>query len=66
MLNKLRDNAKIINDINIINILNDDKCFFKLNIDEAFYILRKLKVKETKILSTYLSLISIENYRGNI
>lgn len=66
MLNKLRKKAYKYQDEDIINILEDDSCFFKLNVDEAFMILRRLNIEEKNIYKVYLSLINMDNFGGNI
>lgn len=40
-------------------ILNEKDCFFKMNIEYAYAILRDLKIPEDKIKEVYLQLISI-------
>lgn len=74
MIEKLRNiNKKLIN-INKNNnillkkykliemLLNDDKCFFKISIEEAYNILRDLEIKEEDIKNVYKELIDINNF----
>lgn len=46
----------------IKNILEYDKCFFEMDINTAYSILRDLQVKEKDIKTVYQALIRIENY----
>ncbi len=72
MLDKLRElNKKIIETSTneeeikkqklIKNILDDDKCFFKMNIKYAYAILQDLGIKKEDIENVYKELISIKN-----
>lgn len=54
---KENDKNKIIS-----KILEDDSCFFKLNKDDAFMILKEIGIKEDKINEIYEKLISQKNY----
>lgn len=74
MLDKLRDinenilreniNNKDIYDKHIIikKLLSDDKCFFKINIEEAYALLRELNIQEDEIKRIYLELIDSSNF----
>lgn len=68
MLNKLRDNCEklIATDkekyLLIKNILEDDECFFKMDIETAYSILRDLKVEEKALKVVYAELIKHENF----
>ena len=42
----------------IMNILEDNNCFVKMNIEDAYSILRDLNIKEEEIKETYISLMS--------
>ncbi len=42
----------------IMNILEDNNCFIKMNIEEAYNILRDLKIKEEEIKNTYTQLVT--------
>ncbi len=42
----------------IKNILKDDSCFLKMNMDDAYGILRDLKIKEDEIDNMYILLMS--------
>ena len=70
MLDKLRKQCEslIITDpekyTTISNILSNDNCFFEMDIDTAYKVLRDLRVKEEDIKQFYLELIKIENYNG--
>lgn len=73
-LNELR----IINDSNILylkkinksyerneiikNILDDDACFFKMNKDDAYMILREIGILDDKIETVYKKLISYDEF----
>ena len=71
MINKLRhQNKKLIAEYSngnnekalltqkvISNLLKDDDCFLKLNINEAYTLLTELKVSSNKLQETYISLI---------
>lgn len=46
----------------IANILKNDNCFFEMDIESAYSILKDLNVKESDINKVYLDLIKIENY----
>ena len=46
----------------IANILNNDNCFFEMDIETAYSILRDLKVNEENLNKVYLDLVKIENY----
>lgn len=74
MLNKLRElNNKILlkttnNKVRekhelIKKILADDKCFFKINIETAYAILRELNIPEENLKTYYMNLISSTNYK---
>ena len=68
MLDKLRNQCKSLmeNDKEkyqtIYNILSNDNCFFEMDIDTAYSILKELKVADEDIKKIYLHLIKIENY----
>lgn len=67
MLDKLRDQAKLLTIIDkekytlISNILKNDNCFFEMSMEDAYSILRDLRISEQDITKVYLSLMSIEN-----
>lgn len=46
----------------IAKILSDDKAFFKMNMENAYAILRDLTVKEENIEGIYKELVDITNY----
>ena len=69
MANKLREinndllfNAKNEEEIKkqkiIMNILKDDLCFIKMDIDDAYSILEDLKLNDEEIEETYTSIMS--------
>lgn len=73
MIDKLRKiNAKLLeknlhNDekekyLIIERILKNDKCFFQMNIEMAFAILRDLEISEDDLPKVYEDLIDIKNY----
>lgn len=68
MLDKLRKQCASLIQVDeekykmISNILSNDKCFFEMDIDTAYSLLKDLKVKEEDIPKIYLELIKIENY----
>lgn len=74
MLDKLRERALYLKTIMpgekkynlIIELLQNDDCFFKINSSDAYMILRDLKIKEDKLVKVYASLISGKNYKGDI
>ena len=43
-------------------LLEDKKCFFKLDINTAYNILRDLKIKEEDIKKAYMNLLDANNY----
>ncbi len=45
----------------IKKILNDDKCFFKMEIKYAYSILRDLGIKEQDLKKVYMELINPKN-----
>lgn len=45
----------------IQKILKDDKCFFKMEIDYAYSILRDLKISEKDLKKIYMELIDSKN-----
>lgn len=45
----------------IQKILSDDKCFFKMEIEYAYSILRDLGIAETDLKKIYMELIDIKN-----
>lgn len=73
MIEKLRKMNKQLMKINFNNeqnlkkynliakILEDDKCFFKINIEYAYAILRDLGIEENSIKDVYMELIDIKN-----
>ena len=46
----------------IKKILNDDKCFFKMNVEQAYAILRDLDFSEDELKGVYSELIDYKNY----
>ena len=46
----------------IDKILADDKCFFKMSVEEAYAILRDLGIEEESIRKVYLELIDTKNF----
>ena len=70
MIEKLReicDKQLVLNKdkekyILIKKILNDKKCFLKMNIETSYAILRDLGVKEENLKSIYQELIDIKNF----
>lgn len=66
MLEKIRILNKKMIEQNIINndkyllidkILADDKCFFKMSIEEAYAVLRDLGIDENNLRSVYIKLL---------
>lgn len=45
----------------IHNILQEENCFFKMDIETAYQILRDLKIPEDKIKSVYIDIMSNYN-----
>ena len=46
----------------IKKILADDKCFFKMSVEQAYAILRDLNFSEEELKKVYLELIDYKNY----
>ena len=46
----------------IEKILSDDKCFFKISIEQAYAILRDLGLAENELKSIYMELIDIKSF----
>ena len=46
----------------IKKILNDDKCFFKMNVEQAYAILRDLDFSKEELKEIYSELIDYKNY----
>ena len=46
----------------IRKILNDDKCFFKMSVEQAYAILRDLDFSEEELKEIYSELIDYKNY----
>ncbi len=58
-----QNNEALLNKYKLIEkLLSDDKCFFKINIEEAYSILRDLQIDEKDIKNIYEDLIDIKNY----
>ncbi len=51
------DKAKTKRQKSIQKVLNDDKCFFKMTIDQSYDILRDLGIEEGALRSIYYKLI---------
>ena len=60
--NKLKEETPDKKYILIDKILKDDKCFFKMDIETSYAILRDLKIKEEDLQKVYEALIDITNY----
>lgn len=56
------DKQEVIKHTAISNILNDQFCFFKMNINDAFNILFDLKYNEVEASHIYKDLISSKQY----
>ena len=73
MIEKLRENNNKLIKLNsddekklkkhkiIQKILNDDKCFFKMEIEYAYSILRDLGINEKDLKQVYMELINPKN-----
>ena len=61
IIKKADDVAKLKKHLLIKNILNDDKCFLKMNIETSYAVLRELYIPEKKLKSIYTSLIEPVN-----
>ncbi len=46
----------------IDKILADDKCFFKMSVEEAYAILRDLGIEDENIRKIYLELVDAKNF----
>lgn len=46
----------------IDKILADDKCFFKMSVEESYAILRDLGIEEESIRKIYLELVDAKNF----
>lgn len=74
MIKELRDrNNKLLEDnknnskiyekqLLIKNVLKDEKCFFKINIDDAYMILYELGYEEKDFKNIYEQLLDSKNY----
>lgn len=64
LLDKLRKQAELLTIVDkykytlISNILRNDNCFFEMSMEDAYAILKDLKVKESDIKQVYLALMS--------
>lgn len=47
----------------IKKMLNDKQCFFKINIETAYALLRELEIPENNLKSIYLELIDSEKMK---
>lgn len=70
-LKKINDKYIELNKDNEVNlkkhmlikqILNDSRCFFKMDIENAYAILRDLGIKEENLQEIYKELIDIKNF----
>lgn len=70
MLDKLREQCESLSQTHpekyktIANILSNDNCFFEMDIETAYSILKDLNVLDEDINKVYLDLIKIENYNN--
>ena len=63
MIIKYSDNIKEKNKyLTIKKLLSDDKCFFKMDIEDAYALLRELNFDEDKIKEIYKELIDSSNF----
>lgn len=63
ILNCCKNNEEKYNKhILIKKILTEDNCFFKMNVEQAYSILRELNIDEKSLKSVYCSLIDSSNY----
>lgn len=46
----------------IKKVLNDDKCFFKMSVEQAYAILRDLDFSKEELKEIYSELIDYKNY----
>lgn len=60
-LKKNGDDLRKIN--NILNLLKDDMCFFKIDINLSIPILLYIGISEDKVRDIYFKLISADNYK---
>lgn len=65
--NELIKNGESLDKINnIIILLKDDMCFFKIDINISIPILLYLGIPEDKVKDIYFELIDIKNFREDI
>lgn len=57
-----KDKAAFVKHNVIKKILKDDKCFFKMSIEQAYAILRELGIPEDRVKDVYSELIDSTNY----
>lgn len=63
LINKYQnDEAKRQNQLLIQKILENNHCFFEMDIETAYSILKDLNIPEEDIKEVYKSLIDIKNY----
>ena len=62
IINQTNDLEKKQKHLLIKNILNDKNCFFKMDIETSYAILRELNIPEDSIKDTYSDLIDSSNY----
>jgi hypothetical protein len=65
LMEKYKSDKKMLAKHKLIKgLLNDNKCFFKISIEDAFSILRDLEIPDNEIEEKYKSLISYENFKN--
>ena len=66
LLNIYQDNEPERVKQNLIKLVfQNPNCFFEIDINIAYSILRVLKIPETELKTVYLELIDSKNYRNN-
>lgn len=63
IISQTLDEEKRAKHLLIKKILNDKQCFFKINIETAYALLRELEIPENDLKSIYLELIDSEKMK---
>ena len=65
LLDNVKDNELLFTKLTIIKkILSDEKCFFKMPIDDAYNILLDLNYTKDEALNIYKQLVSFEEFNN--
>ncbi len=63
IISQTLDEEKRAKHLLIKKMLNDKQCFFKINIETAYALLRELEIPENDLKSIYLELIDSEKMK---